>query len=133
MFDTVSQTVEHESKRKIRTLAGNWQLLFRKPRLFNPFRGILGFQMISHKLLRILMPGCLISAAVSNLFLFERKSYILLGVTQGSFYLLSLCGYLFPGVRWRIISIPRAFVALNAAAVIGLWSYMRGTQNVQWK
>ena len=59
------QTFEplHEKRRKVRTLAGNYQMLFRYPAWLLPWKNRSGWQLISHKYLRLGGPlyltGCL--------------------------------------------------------------------------
>jgi cellulose synthase/poly-beta-1,6-N-acetylglucosamine synthase-like glycosyltransferase len=60
-YDMVSKTLDLEKKRKVRTLAGNWQLLMLKPALLNPFKNPLWLRFMSHKIFRLLIPYCLIT------------------------------------------------------------------------
>ncbi|MBU0967479.1 MAG: glycosyltransferase family 2 protein [Proteobacteria bacterium] len=55
-YDVVSKDFSQEKKRKIRTLAGNWQLLALEPALFNPLKNPLWVQFVSHKICRLLVP-----------------------------------------------------------------------------
>ena len=47
---------EREFKRKVRTLAGNYQLYARMPELLVPLTNPLWFETISHKILRLVAP-----------------------------------------------------------------------------
>ena len=55
-IDVGSKSVGQEKKRKIRTLAGNWQLMFLEPWLLSPFKNPLWFRFVSHKILRLFAP-----------------------------------------------------------------------------
>jgi poly-beta-1,6-N-acetyl-D-glucosamine synthase len=55
-YDTMSMNFALEKKRKIRTLAGNWQLLLLEPRLLNPCKNPIWIRFLSHKILRLLVP-----------------------------------------------------------------------------
>jgi cellulose synthase/poly-beta-1,6-N-acetylglucosamine synthase-like glycosyltransferase len=93
---------EHEFSRKVRTLAGNFQLVARMPELLNPLRNPVFFQFFSHKITRLFVPYALIILFVSNLFL-RRGVYLLFIGLQTSWYCLALAGYV--AMRWR--STPR--------------------------
>jgi biofilm PGA synthesis N-glycosyltransferase PgaC len=67
-YDTVSQDLQMEKKRKIRTLAGNWQLLFLEPKILNPFKNPVWLRFLSHKILRLLVPYFLIWLFIISLF-----------------------------------------------------------------
>ena len=59
-YDMFSMDLGLEKKRKIRTLAGNWQLLVLEPNLLNPFKNPIWARFVSHKTLRLLIPYCFI-------------------------------------------------------------------------
>ncbi|HSS39705.1 MAG TPA: glycosyltransferase, partial [Polyangia bacterium] len=52
-----------EFQRKVRTLAGNYQIFARMPALLMPFRNPIWFETFSHKLLRLLAPWLLVALA----------------------------------------------------------------------
>ncbi|WP_456406385.1 glycosyltransferase family 2 protein [Thiolapillus sp.] len=127
---------EREYGRKIRTLAGNYQLIARLPALLSPFRNPVWFEFISHKVLRLLCPWALLVLLVSNAVLAFGESgnslwslfLQLLLMGQLAFYLLALLGK----KGGRLGKLARTFVVLNIAAVIGLWRYLRGRQKIAW-
>jgi cellulose synthase/poly-beta-1,6-N-acetylglucosamine synthase-like glycosyltransferase len=65
-FDSPSQDIAEEKRRKIRTLAGNWQLLAMNPGLLVPFHNPLFFKFVSHKVLRLLVPYALVGICVCS-------------------------------------------------------------------
>ena len=65
-YDQVAATASVEFTRKVRTLAGNFQLFVREPWLLNPFANRLWLQTISHKGCRLLSPLCLAAAFGAN-------------------------------------------------------------------
>ena len=125
-----------EFARKIRTLAGNYQLIARLPALLLPWRNPVWFEFMSHKLLRLLCPWALLVLLLSSAFLgFDARQPDLLRVTAGVllggqvvFYLLSFLGE----KGGRLGKLARTFVVLNAAAVMGLWRHLRGAQKIAW-
>jgi cellulose synthase/poly-beta-1,6-N-acetylglucosamine synthase-like glycosyltransferase len=68
-FDCVAPDVEAELRRKIRTLAGNVQILGQEPRLLIPFVNPVWLQYVSHKVGRLLMPYALLSLFTASLVL----------------------------------------------------------------
>src|SRR5205085_1329163 len=68
-YDAVSCCPQAEFGRKVRTLAGNYQLLTLMPQLLAPGRNPVFWQFCSHKLGRLMVPHLLILMLVSNVFL----------------------------------------------------------------
>ena len=127
---------EQEFARKVRTLAGNYQLIAKLPWLLIPFRNPLWFQFVSHKLLRLVCPFALFGLLMSSLTLAlspaslgtERWLWQALAAAQLSFYALALLGRR----AGSIGGLARTFVVLNAAAVVGLWRFLRKSQHIAW-
>lgn len=84
---------EQEFKRKVRTLAGNFQLVALMPELLVPGRNPVFVQFLSHKIGRLLVPHFLILLFASNLLLREGF-YLVFLICQCSFYLLAGAGAL---------------------------------------
>jgi poly-beta-1,6-N-acetyl-D-glucosamine synthase len=79
-YDIVSMNFHLEKKRKIRTLAGNWQLLILEPALLNPFQNHLWVRFLSHKIFRLLIPYCLITLLLIAFFLQDAYCILFLVV-----------------------------------------------------
>lgn len=126
-FDPQSLEPEREKVRKQRTLAGNYQMLFRYPAWILPWRNRLWWQLISHKYLRLAAPFFMALALVSNAQLIDVPMYRTLFWLQCGFYCCALLGAVFPKVRVPIFSVPSGFVFLNAMTLNGLVSYLRGS------
>jgi cellulose synthase/poly-beta-1,6-N-acetylglucosamine synthase-like glycosyltransferase len=91
-FDPVASSGV-ELRRKIRTLAGNYQILRLEPRLLNPFRNPVWIQYMSHKVGRLLVPYALIALLVTSALLTPRSSfYALAFAAQLVFYALAAYG-----------------------------------------
>jgi cellulose synthase/poly-beta-1,6-N-acetylglucosamine synthase-like glycosyltransferase len=65
-FDRVAEDARAEASRKIRTLAGNFQILWLEPRLLIPWRNPVWVQYVSHKIGRLLAPYALLALLVSS-------------------------------------------------------------------
>jgi poly-beta-1,6-N-acetyl-D-glucosamine synthase len=117
---------EREFGRKVRTLTGNYQLLQLAPWLWrreNPVR----FELISHKLLRLLAPFALAAALLSTLFL-AAPVYRLALIGQIIFYGLAVLGIVLRknSPLTRMTDAAFTFVMLNTAALIAFANFVLG-------
>jgi hypothetical protein len=129
---------EREFGRKVRTLAGNYQLFARLPRLLVPLLNPSWFEVFSHKVLRLVCPWALLALLVSSAVFvasgasgqpaWQLRGMQLLLAGQGLFYLLALLGKR----AGKLGGISRTFVVLNYAALVGLWRFVTGGQRVTW-
>jgi biofilm PGA synthesis N-glycosyltransferase PgaC len=126
-----------EYGRKVRTLAGNYQLFSLLPRLLFPLANPSWFETFSHKILRLVCPWALaVLLGASGWAALDPAQPLgleddlirVLVVGQAAFYLLALLGPL----AGRFGSLARTFVVLNSAAVVGLFRFARGKQKVTW-
>lgn len=121
-----------EFGRKVRTLAGNYQLFAWMPRLLVPFANPSWFETVSHKFLRLICPWALLALLVASALglsrVGQRPVLGALMAAQILFYVLALAG----ARLGRVGGLARTFVVLNAAALVGLWRFLIGTQRVTW-
>ena len=68
-FDRAAADADAEARRKIRTLAGNYQILSLEPRLLLPWRNPVWFQYLSHKLGRLAVPYALLAVFFASIVL----------------------------------------------------------------
>lgn len=133
VFDHPAEDVEKEKARKIRTLAGNFQAFSRNAWLFVPWINPIWWQFISHKVLRLVVPYCLVILLIAPLFSFSGF-YAAFWLGQGVFYFLA-----FGNVRgWKgcnkgVAAVARLFVELNIAAVIGAYRFFSSTVDTRWE
>ncbi len=133
VYDDASFTPRQEYDRKVRTLAGNYQCFVQLSSMLNPLRSRVAFQFISHKLLRVLAPFFLLTLFLSNLFMLNIPLTRILFLLQSTFYGFALFGAIAPTRMRRIFSAPYVFCLLNVSAVMGLYRYLTGSQQVTWK
>jgi hypothetical protein len=128
---------EAEFGRKVRTIGGNYQLLRRLPALLSPVHNPLFLQLVSHKVLRLLVPWMLVALFVDSWLCalvwpptdqFESNVVWALAYGQTTFYALAAVG----SRAGKLGAIARTFVVMNVAAVVGLWRYTRGELRVTW-
>lgn len=134
-YDRPAATANEEFTRKVRTIAGNFQLLAREHWLLNPFRNRLWLQTISHKVLRLLSPLFLTGVLVANLLLLNESFYRWTLGIQLAFYSAALGGCILHLARIRILatSVPYVFCLLNCATVVAFFRFVTGRQRVTWK
>jgi len=132
-FDPQTLEPEREKIRKRRTLAGNYQMLFRNWRWLLPWRNRLWWMLISHKYLRLAAPLFLLLMFAANFFLIEQPVYRALFFGQCLFYFMAICGLIFSTKRLWLFSIPAGFVFLNWMALSGLWHYFRQPSRTAWE
>ena len=92
-YDVVACCPNAEFGRKVRTLAGNYQLLTQLPGLLVPWRNPIFVQFVSHKIGRLLVPYALLALFISNLFI-VRGFYALTFSLQIVWYAFASVGYL---------------------------------------
>jgi hypothetical protein len=132
-FDPQSLEPEREKVRKQRTLAGNFQMLFRYLNWLLPSRNRLWWQLISHKYLRLAAPLCLVLALIANARLLESSFFRLLFYGQCFFYSLAIFGLIFSRSKIFIFSIPAGFVFLNWMTVRGFFYFLKGKNQAGWQ
>ncbi len=122
-----------EFRRKVRTLAGNYQAFARVPWAFNPRRSKIAFQLISHKLFRLLVPFALVGLLISTLA--GPSALRPLFFLQAVFYGLAAAGWGLARRRRpsRLFSLPLTFCLLNAAALKAFWVYFFGRAKPFWR
>ena len=136
-WDQAIAGASQEFRRKVRTLAGNYQLVALDPSLVDPRRNPVFFAFVSHKLLRLAVPWCLIAALGASLVLGGAGSsfFMAAAAVQVGFYGLAAAGWLvgLAGAHPRILSAPYAIVLLNLAAAAALVQFARGRSRAAWR
>jgi poly-beta-1,6-N-acetyl-D-glucosamine synthase len=133
VYDTWPTRIEEEFHRKVRTLAGNFQLFRLAPWTLTPRNPVL-FQLISHKMMRLVVPYLLVLLLVSTLALSGGSHlYAAFAVFQILGWLVAIAGlrYRIP-VLHRIVAPASALLVLKAAAVAGLYRFLF-TRGPLWK
>jgi len=133
VYDVWPKSLRGEFHRKVRTLAGNFQLIQLAPWLLSR-ENRLRFELISHKLMRLLVPILLVILIINSAFLANR-SLLYAGAFVGQilFYALAALG---AGrgipILSRVAGPASAFCMLNAAVVVGFYKFLF-TRGPLWK
>jgi len=112
-FDRAAPDANTETTRKVRTLAGNFQILRLEPRLLLPWTNPVWFQYVSHKLGRLVVPYAMLALIASNMVIADRSLvYAAALVSQCVFYVLAAYGaWLDRRGRIAASRMPPAFAA----------------------
>jgi len=133
VYDTLPKKVGGEFHRKVRTLAGNFQLFQFAPWTLSP-RNRVFFQLVSHKVMRLIVPYLLILLLISAAALSAKSpAYATFATLESLGLIAAIIGlrYEIPVLR-RIVAPASALFALNAAAVVGLYRFLF-TRDSLWK
>jgi glycosyltransferase involved in cell wall biosynthesis len=144
-YGIVTREIAHEDvfkefEMRVRIVIRSIHGLVREARMLNPFRfGFFSFQLLSHKVLRYLVPELLLVALSLSVMLSLSDSpwskfYLVLCVGQLCLYLAALLGWLSLKLTIRVplLHIPFYFVVANLAALWGFLQYLRGERKVTW-
>ncbi|MGP0065154.1 MAG: glycosyltransferase [Isosphaeraceae bacterium] len=131
-FDRLPERVRDEFRRKVRTLAGNFQLMTRMPAALLPWRNRLWWQFVSHRALRLIVPWALLALLAASAAL-EGAVYRAAFLGQAAFYCLGLAGTLRTvSSRSRLASAIASFLILNAACWVAFWVWASGRSSRSW-
>jgi glycosyltransferase involved in cell wall biosynthesis len=111
-----------EFSRKVRTLAGNFQLIAKAPWLLGPRNRVL-FQLVSHKFLRLAVPYFFLAMlAIACVLAVHSPWWTAIAAMQLAFWLIALLALRVRiPVLYRVANPASALLVLNAAAVAGLY------------
>jgi poly-beta-1,6-N-acetyl-D-glucosamine synthase len=134
-WDRPSTAAAEERRRKVRTLAGNFQLLVQHPELLLPWRNPLFVQMLCHKVLRLLVPLMMVVALACNALLAPRgQPWSALLVVQLAGYVLAFSAMLSPALRrWRPLRLLASFFQLNGFVVLGFVEFLTNRNAHRWR
>jgi cellulose synthase/poly-beta-1,6-N-acetylglucosamine synthase-like glycosyltransferase len=132
-FDPQPLDPRAETRRKARTLAGNFQMLMRHPAWLLPWKNRLAWQLISHKYLRLAGPVLLIGALASSACLARAPFYRACLELQALLYLLAAAGLAVPSLRMRLFSVPAGFLFLNLMTLRGFIRFFFGPKGGAWE
>lgn len=133
-WDRPSTEPVQEQRRKIRTLAGNFQLVQLSPWLLRPGRNPLWFRFVSHKLLRLAAPWLVLVLGLTAAALATRHVWcaltlaaLLAGVA------MVLASRLLPALgRLLPVRLSVAFFYMNAYAAMALLTFARNRRLHLW-
>jgi len=143
-YDDVSKEMKDEFRRRVRINAGRYQAFFSSQKLWPWNRPLVVFEIISHKLFRLLLPIFMVGALFFNglTVLYSSAPAFMWFVLMGQivFYCLSLWGYLAEKANGpksakmaRFSNLAYYLTSSNIAALCGFVRYLRRRQSVLWE
>lgn len=129
-FDIPSNDLSNEKRRKIRTLAGNYQLIKVCPQLLNPFRNRLFIQFFSHKIMRLIAPFLMLGMLLTSMLLsHDSYYYAIIATIQLVVYITAYIAYnnkssMF--FKLKPVRIVNTFIYLNWYSFLALIEFMKG-------
>jgi cellulose synthase/poly-beta-1,6-N-acetylglucosamine synthase-like glycosyltransferase len=122
---------------RVRIISQTFADLWRNRAVLNPFSsGFYAIQLWSHKLMRYLVPVCLIAIFISTAFLAPRSTfYAVIFVLQVCFYLAALVSSVLErvGLNVRYLALPQYFVITNLASLIAFVKFLNGERYARWE
>jgi biofilm PGA synthesis N-glycosyltransferase PgaC len=134
--DLPPEHARQEFTRKVRTLAGNFQLFSREKWLLSPLHNRLWWQTVSHKLLRLLFPLLQILTLAANVALARTSTlYGTILLLQILFYIAAAtgCALQYRRRKFWAATFPYTFCLLSWATVVGFIRSITGRQAVAWE
>jgi cellulose synthase/poly-beta-1,6-N-acetylglucosamine synthase-like glycosyltransferase len=128
-----ASSVSGEFTRRVRLAVGSFRALGDLVRV--PWRGFTPFALISHKLLRWLVPFFAITLLLSNIFVMHSPSYRVALAAQVLFYCWAGLGFFFyqhmRRVRYGLV--PYFLFAMHLAFIVGFFRCLVGADRAVWQ
>lgn len=135
-YEETTEKPSEEFKMRIRIITRAMRGILYVKSLLNPLKyPFVAFQLISHKVLRWLIPFFLIGLFISNYFLLGHWFYNMTFVMQISFYTIAFMGMIADrlGKRLKMFAIPMYFCVVNTASLIAFFKILAGQRAVTWE
>jgi cellulose synthase/poly-beta-1,6-N-acetylglucosamine synthase-like glycosyltransferase len=132
-----NRQAKKELKARVRIISQTFSDLWRNRGMLNPFRsGFYAIQLWSHKVMRYLVPICLILIFLSSALLASSSVfYAAVFVAQLVFYLAAFVSWVLErfGVTLRLLALPQYFVITNLASLIAFVKFVSGETYTKWE
>lgn len=134
-YELASKSLVDDFHVKVRMVSGGFQtVMMHWKRLLVP-RDQFAWMFLSHKLLRWLMPWCLLAFLVSSFWYSGNRLVMVVLIAQIVCYVLAAVGWYkrrqpeLPAYLY----VPMYFVVMNLAAARGLLRFLTGAQTTKWR
>lgn len=139
-FEETTKKSGNEWSMRIRVIRGGITGMLFAKKILNPFKyPVPSFQLISHKILRWLVPVFMLALIVLNsaAVLIDPTDLVsnTLFALQILFYAIALLAYLLEkiGIHNKIAAIPLYFIILNAASLVALFKTLTSNLEATWE
>jgi cellulose synthase/poly-beta-1,6-N-acetylglucosamine synthase-like glycosyltransferase len=128
---------DKELKMRVRVIAQTFTDLWRHRALLNPVRsGFYGVQLLSHKVMRYLVPFFLMGLFISSANLAPGSLFFrLMLLAQIACYACPALAWMLDrvGIRSPLLAFPQYFMLANLASLIGCYKFLRGQRYASWE
>src|SRR5437764_1997269 len=128
---------DRELRMRVRVIAQTYTDLWRHRAMLNPLRaGFYAVQLLSHKVMRYLVPFFLMALLTTSVVLSSGAVfYRALLAAQVTGYLCVAMAWALEkiGVRSRLLALPQYFVLANLASLIAVYKTLRGQRYARWE
>ena len=122
---------------RVRITTQTFADLWRNRAMLNPFKhGFYAIQLLSHKVMRYMIPVFLLLTLVaSGILAIGSWFYALIFVCQLAFYVVATGSWLAEkaGVKSYWLAFPQYFVITNLASLLALFKLLRGERYIRWE
>jgi cellulose synthase/poly-beta-1,6-N-acetylglucosamine synthase-like glycosyltransferase len=126
-----------ELRMRVRVITQTFTDLWQHRAMLSPLRsGFYAVELLSHKILRYMVPLFLIIIFVASLALAPRSLfYAAVIAAQACFYAAALLSWALEraGVRLPLLALPQYFVLANLAALLAFYQFLRGERYARWE
>lgn len=135
-YEKTSKSLAEEFKMRSRVITRAIAGLVHMRKILNPFVFTkYSFQIVSHKILKWLVPVFMIIIFISNLSLLHNKFYYITFQLQLLFYVLAILGFVLDKVklpRVNVFFVPYYFCIVNLAVLFGICKNIIGKKDRLW-
>ncbi len=135
-YEATEEKPEEEFSMRVRVITRGMNGLLYVKGLLNPFRyGFVSFQLISHKVLRWLIPFFLIILFVSNSLMLDDSLYRLIFLLQLTFYISASVAWVMDkyGKKITLFFLPLYFCIVNIASLQAIFNIVKGRRMAIWE
>ena len=135
-IEETARDTEGEFNRQVRITNRTIRAMVNNRTLLNPIKfPLFSFELISHKLLKFMLPFFMIIVFVTNCLLVATAFfYYLILILQACFYVLAYWGYVDEKTqnRSKLTSMPYTFSMVSLAVLLGWLTYFKGKTHTTW-
>ena len=128
---------DNELRMRVRVIAQTFADLWRHRAMLNPLRsGFYAVQLLSHKVMRYLVPFFLMALLATSVVLSSSAVFYraLLAAQVIGYFCVAMSWALEKiGVRSRLLALPQYFVLANLASLIAVYKTLRGQRYARWE
>jgi cellulose synthase/poly-beta-1,6-N-acetylglucosamine synthase-like glycosyltransferase len=136
-MEETNERADKELKVRVRIITQTFADLWRNRAMMNPLRsGFYAIELLSHKVMRYLVPLFLILILAASAVLAPRSLFYAIALAgQVALYGAAALAYLLErlGLHSRLLAIPQYFVLGNLASLIAFYKFLSGERYVRWE